>query len=179
MTHDCWWHQERIEQAQRENDQKTLDFYRRFSNKPNPSNGIKAMAENCADYEQFLACGFTDEYETKVNEYGWFEHEIRPLEDIMVYNEPKFGQARIRLAQLPNGKWIHSAHVVFRLGGFGDHLSIFNEQFSTRLDALFHAMRHDILSHIHGEPESVMNAVRRGLDDLWLRENQPQQLELF
>jgi hypothetical protein len=24
-----------------------------------------------------------------------------------------------------------------------------------------------------------MNAVRRGLDDLWLRENQPQQLELF
>jgi hypothetical protein len=103
MTHDCWWHQERIEQAQRENDQKTLDFYRRFSNKPNPSNGIKAMAENCADYEQFLACGFTDEYETKVNEYGWFEHEIRPLEDIMVYNEPKFGQARIRLAQLPNG----------------------------------------------------------------------------
>ncbi len=187
---DAMDYQRIIEDAMEKGDQKTLAIYEPFANKVT-SLGAWGMALNYCEYHCALACGFKVDYESHLNEYGWFDFKIKPSEVVTVWKPEKRRKkeiegaalqrvASIELAHLPNGKWISALWCIFSRSGHGDSITTFSKQFSTRQEALRDKLK-DIVYYTDGEPESVVNAVKRGITELWGSDEkrEPVQLELF
>ena len=95
--------------------------------------------ENQRQYEKWLSCGFQGEMELDKN--GWCTNGIsfyksENVERCILFDNPYF-KGTIEVMELPNGKWISGSSCTFPLHGWGHGVSVWNEQYDTKQEAIF------------------------------------------
>lgn len=182
---DAMAHERIIKDALAVGNQKIIDEYKPFNNRRSKTLGAWSMALNRCSWEHYLNCGYTGDYESHLDDYGWFEFRPDPDEVLTVYEEKhkdKFCRsAFVEVAHLPNGKWVSGLRCLFTKSGCMESVDIFNPQFPTRQEALCNVLK-KIVRYTDGEPESVVNAIKKGITAVWQSEDQkrePIQFELF
>lgn len=126
-------------------------------------------AKNRRAYEKWLECGY--EGEPEFNEYGWLINNIRlkPTEIL-----PLWEGSSVECAQLPNGKWVSGSHCHWSLGGYFCSVSIWGDQYDSRVTALTSELRL-ILRQLKEKPSAEKERIAivvKAMDDI-------RQLSLF
>jgi len=95
----------------------------------------RKVRENRAIYEKWLSCGFQGEM--ILNDCGWCVNGIyfEPKNSYVLFDKWPF-HATIEYMQFPNGKWIAGSHTNFPIHGWAYGLSVWNEQFETKEEAV-------------------------------------------
>ena len=121
----------RYKKAIENNDMKELEWFAQFGN----PNRLHQLISNAKCYEQYLACGYTDN--PHLNDYGWLENgSVKDLQE--QFEEVQMEKnATVILLQFPNGKWVSSVKCQTSLSGIYSSPGIWTQkQFCTRQEAL-------------------------------------------
>lgn len=131
--YDCPKLQEKYWNAIRVRDTETLDFFAKFGS------DVRHQVMNANTYNHGLLFGFKA---FTFDEHGWLQHQEWNKEEVIEFRTPKDKAIsnEIRLAEGLNRKWTYSISYHFGGAGGGSNPSVFDRPYSTREEALAHAI---------------------------------------
>jgi len=130
--------------AIKNNDKNKVNDYFKYGD------SVSKIIPNLNEYNHGLNFGFTD---LKFNEYGWIEHNAQwTNREEFFFDKPKrlpSGENAVEIAMGRNNKWTFANQFSTGNGGGGGPISVFNEPFNTKKDALNAGIKW--LEHWHQE----------------------------
>lgn len=120
---------ERLQTAIKENDAETLAYLLRFA-----PDFDRRLALNLRTYEAARLCGYDPEI--KFDRCGWLKTEKLEEKCEVIRHEGKNYSIMIYILQHPNGNWVVGHNVNFPTCGSSSSPGIFNNQYSSRTEAV-------------------------------------------